>query len=144
MSKTLLHCSWLRPKNLFLSTLLAARQTYRIYLTLRTDNPLFRSLRNFIMRSGITIRSVTEGQSMLKQHPLVGAARMPCHNILTKPRDTRPASFRIHRGGVAGCPENNNTVYSSNKCDSGAVKRERRHCVHEYGFRQISNLSGNR
>lgn len=71
------------------------------------------------------------------------SARMPCHNILTKPRDTRPASFRIHRGGVAGCPENNNTVYSSNKRDSGAVKRERRHCVHEYGFRQISDLSGN-
>jgi hypothetical protein len=80
---------------------------------------------------------------MLKQDPLVGAARMPCYNILTKRRDTRPTSFRIHRGGLAGCSENNKTVYSSNKRDSCAVERERRHCVHKYGFREISDLSGN-
>ena len=80
---------------------------------------------------------------MLKKEPLVGAARINCHNILTKRRDTLPASFRNYQGGLAGCPENNNTVYSSNKCDSCTVEWKRRYCVHKYGFRQISDLSGN-
>lgn len=80
---------------------------------------------------------------MLKKDPLVGAARITCHNILTDRRDTSPTSFRNHQGGLAGCPENNNTLYSSNKCDSCTVEWKRRYCVHKYGFRQISDLSGN-
>lgn len=62
--------------------------------------------------------------------------------ILVKCRDARPASFRSYHGGVAGRPRNNNTIFSSNKCDSCAVSRERRHCFYKYGLRKISDLSG--
>lgn len=62
--------------------------------------------------------------------------------ILGKCRDTRPASFRPYHGGVAGRQRNSNTLFSSNKCDSCAVSRERRHCLYKYGLRQISDLSG--
>ena len=62
--------------------------------------------------------------------------------ILAKCRNTRPASFRHYHGGVAGRPRNNNTIFSSNKCDSCAVSTERRHCLYEYSLWQISDLSG--
>jgi hypothetical protein len=101
------------------------------------------SSRNFRNRSGICNKLSTEGPLMLKKDPLVGAARITCHNILTKRRDTSSASFRSHQGGLAGCSENYNTLYSSNKCDSCTVEWERRYCVHKHGFRQISDLSGN-
>lgn len=80
---------------------------------------------------------------MLKKDPLVGAARITCHNILTKCRNSSPASFRNHQGGPVGSSENNNTLYSSNKCDSCTVEWKRRHCFHQYGIRQISDLPGN-
>jgi hypothetical protein len=88
-------------------------------------------------------RLSTEGFLMLKRDPMVGTARITCHDILTKRRDTSPASFRNHQGGLAGCSENNDTLYSSNKCDSCTVEWKRRYCVHKYGFGQISDLSGN-
>jgi hypothetical protein len=73
----------------------------------------------------------------------VGAARIICENILTKCRDTSSASFRSHQGGLARCSENNNTLYSSSKCNSCAVEWKRCYCVHKYGFGKISDLSGN-
>ena len=94
-------------------------------------------------RSGIWVRSNTEGPSTLKQDPSVGVTRILCNSVLAEYRDTRAAPFRLHRDGLAGCPEDNNTVYSSNKRDSCAVTGQRRHRFYKYGFRQISDLSGN-
>src|SRR6266576_6458504 len=112
-------------------------------MTLKTGNLSMGSLTNFRNRSGICNRLSTEGPLMLKKDPLVGAARITCYNILTKLRDTSSASFRNHQGGLAGCSKNNNTLYSPNKCDSCTVEWKRRYCVHKYGFREISDLSGN-
>jgi hypothetical protein len=75
-----------------------------------------------------------------------GSLGRRCENplccILAKCSDTRPASFRPYHDGVARRPRNNNTIFSSDKCDSCAVSRERRHCLYKYGLRQISDLSG--
>ena len=140
MLKTRSHCLWLQPKNIYLLALLAARRSCR-YPTLKTGNPSIRSLR--ISTSRRRIGSDTEGPLMLKQDPLVGAMRIPFHNILTKRRDTRSASLRNHRGGLARCAKNNNTILPSDRCVGCAVRREGRHRVYKYGFRQISDLSGN-
>jgi hypothetical protein len=143
MPKTQSHYLWLQHKNIYLSTLWASQENYRTYLTLKTVSLSMWSLRNFRNRSGTCNRLSTEGPLMPKKDPLVGAARITCHHILTKRRDTSPASFRNHQSCLAGCSENNNTLYSSNKCDSCTVEWKRRHCVHKYGFRQISDISGN-
>ena len=143
MLKTRLHYLWLQHKNTYLSTLKGSWGSYRTYPTLKSGNLSTGLLRNFRNRSGICNRSSTEGPLKLKKDPLVRVSRIACHNILTKRRDTSPASFRNHQGGFAGCSEDNNTLYSSNKCDSCTVEWKRRYCVHKYGFRQISDLSGN-
>lgn len=143
MPKTRSHYLWLQHKNIYLSTLQASRGSYRTCLTLKTGNLSMGSLRNFRNRGGICNRLSTEGPLMLKKDSLVGAARITCHNILTNRRDTSPASLGNHQGGLAGCSEDNSTLYSSNKCDSCTVEWKRRYCVHKYGFRQISDLSGN-
>jgi hypothetical protein len=140
MPETRSHCLWLQPKNIYLLALLAARRSCP-YPTLKTGNPSIRSLRNSTSRRGVA--SDTEGPLMLKQDPLVGAVRTPCHNILTKRRDTRSASLRNHRGGLARCSENNNIILPSDRRDGCAVRREGRHRVYKYGFRQVSDLSGN-
>jgi hypothetical protein len=93
MPKTRSHYLWLQHKNIYLSTLQASRGSYRTYLTLKNGNLLMGSLRNFRNKSGICNRLGTEGPLMLEKDRLVGAARITCDNILTKRRDTSPASF---------------------------------------------------
>lgn len=94
-------------------------------------------------KSGIWTRSDTERPLKLRQDPSVGVMRILYYITLENCRDTRPASFWFHHDGVAGCPENYNAVFSSNKRDSRAVSRERRYRFHKYGLWQISDLPGN-